>query len=93
MDALMNDSMVKKFATMPFDELLQAAMPAYQHHFTHAEMQELIQFYSTPLGKKLLAEMPAMMAEYLQAATPVMQKWMKAQMADLKASAEKMPGS
>lgn len=88
MDAFMNDSMEKMFQHMPFDELLQAAMPAYQHHFTHGEIQELIQFYSSPLGKKLLAEMPAIMTEYMQAATPVLQKWMKAQMADLQASAE-----
>jgi hypothetical protein len=89
LNAFMDDSVEKMFQNMPFDELMAAAMPAYQHHFTHGEMQELIQFYSSPLGKKLLAEMPAIMTEYMQAATPVIQRWMKSQMADLQVSAER----
>jgi hypothetical protein len=51
-------------------------------------MQELIQFYSSPLGKKLLAEMPAILTEYMQAATPIIQKWTNSQMAGLQATAE-----
>ena len=89
LNAFMNEWVEKMFQNVPFDELMQAAMPAYQHHFTHGEMQELIHFYSSPLGKKLLAEMPAIMTEYMQAATPVIQKWEKEQMADLQARAEK----
>jgi hypothetical protein len=88
LNAFVKDATEKMFQNMPFDELMQAMMPAYQHHFTHGELQELIQFYSTPLGQKLLTEMPAILAEYMQAAAPVIQKWTKAQMADLKASSE-----
>ncbi len=88
LQAFVNDSADKMFQNMPFDELMQAMIPAYQHHFTHGEMQELIQFYSSPLDKKLLAEMPAILTEYMQAATPIIQKWTHSQMADLQVSAE-----
>jgi len=88
LNGFVNDSVEKMFQNMPFDELLEATIPAYQRHFTHGEIQELIQFYSSPLGKKLLTEMPAIMTECMQAATPILQKWTKAQMADLKVNAE-----
>jgi hypothetical protein len=79
--------MKKMIQTMPWDDLMQAMIPAYQHHFTHGEMQELIHFYSTPLGRKVVAEMPAIMTEYMQASTPIMQKWMQNMMTDLQQSA------
>jgi hypothetical protein len=77
----------KMLASMPFDELIQVMIPVYQRHFDHAEMQELIRFYSSPAGKKLLAEMPAIMSEYMEVATPIMQKWMERSMANIKDSA------
>ena len=88
LNGFVNDSAEKMFQNMPFNELMAAMMPAYQHHFTHGEMQELIRFYSSPLGKKLISEMPAIMTEYMQAATPIIQRWMKTEMADLQVSAE-----
>lgn len=88
LNGFVNDSVEKMFQNMPFDELLEATIPAYQHHFTHGEIQGLIQFYSSPLGKKLLKETPAIMTESMQAATPILQRWMKTQMADLQVSTE-----
>jgi len=88
LNAFMNNLTEKMFQNMPFDELMQAMMPAYQRHFTHGEMQGLIQFNSSPLGRKLLTEMPAILTESMQAATPIIQKWTKAQMAELQASIE-----
>ena len=37
-------------------------------------MDNLVAFYSTPTGKKVLAEMPQTMAESMQAMRPVMLK-------------------
>jgi hypothetical protein len=88
LNAFMSDSLEKMFQNMPFDELMQASMPVYQHHFTHGEMQKLIQFYASPVGKKLLAEMPAIISEQMQASAPIIQKWTAAQMADLQVRAE-----
>ena len=42
----------------------------YDKHFSEDEIRSLLQFYSSPVGKKAAAEWPAMMKE-LQAASPV----------------------
>jgi len=43
----------------------------YDKHFTHDEVKEMIQFYTTPLGRKLIQVMPALVQESMQAG----QKW------------------
>jgi uncharacterized protein len=55
------------FADMPVDELLNAMVPIYQKHLTHADVQAVVSFYSSPVGQKLLEETPAMMSEGMQA--------------------------
>jgi hypothetical protein len=65
------DNMVKE---MPFDEMTQAMVPAFLKHFTKGDMDALIAFYSTPTGQKMLRELPAVMAEGMQAMTPIMRK-------------------
>jgi hypothetical protein len=88
LNAFTSDLLDKTLRTMPYDELMQAMVPAYQHHYTHAEIQGLIQFYSSPLGKKMIAEMPGIVAESMQATMPIIQKWQKSQMAELQKSTE-----
>src|SRR5207253_9631981 len=63
---------------MPFEELEQAVVPVYQKHLTKADVDALIAFYSSPTGQKLITEMPAIVAESMQAAYPIMQKRMNA---------------
>jgi hypothetical protein len=65
------DNMMKE---MPFDEMMQAMVPAFQKHFTKGDMDALIAFYSAPTGQKVLKELPAVMAEGMQAMTPIMRK-------------------
>ncbi|MDB5888820.1 MAG: hypothetical protein JWM03_1692, partial [Rhodocyclales bacterium] len=31
-------------------------VPIYQEHFTHSEIKQLLVFYNSPVGKKLIAE-------------------------------------
>jgi len=76
------------FEAMPYDELMQAMVPAYQHHLTHGEIQEIIRFDSSPVGQKMLEELPAIMGESMQAAAPIIQKWMQGRMNELKTSVE-----
>lgn len=47
-------------------ELTERMVPIYQRHFTAADIQGLLKFYRTPLGKKVITEMPATMAEGMQ---------------------------
>jgi hypothetical protein len=49
------------------DELIALVIPIYERHFTHAEVKELIEFYQSPLGQKMLAKMPLVSTECIEA--------------------------
>ena len=71
MSAMMDDM----FANMPMDEMMQAMVPAYQKHLTKGDIDNLVAFYSTPTGEKLLRDMPAIMAESMQDMMPIILKY------------------
>ena len=77
-EAHMNQIMDDMLNTMPLDEMLQAMVPVYQKHFTHGDLEQLTAFYATPVGQKILREMPAISAEAMQSMMPIMQKQMEA---------------
>lgn len=43
--------------------VMEMLVPIYDKHLTHADIKELIAFYETPVGRKLLAVMPLMHQE------------------------------
>jgi hypothetical protein len=93
----MTDDMLKD---MPFDEMMQAMVPAYQKHFTKGDMDALIAFYTAPTGQKILREMPAIMAEAMQAMMPIMRQHMDAvnqriqqEVADMVKKSQKKPAT
>jgi hypothetical protein len=45
------------------DEMVELVIPIYDRHFSLEEVQGLLAFYGTPLGQKLVGEMPAIAAE------------------------------
>jgi hypothetical protein len=53
------------------DELVNLIIPVYDKHLSHAEVKELIRFYETPVGKKMISVMPAITQESMQ----VGQQW------------------
>jgi uncharacterized protein len=59
---------------LPLDEMLDVMIPVYQKHFTRGDIDALIAFYSTPIGQKVIKELPAITAESLQAASGIIQK-------------------
>ncbi len=61
----------------PIDEMMQAMVPAYQKHLTKEDIDNLVAFYSSPTGAKLLREMPAMMAEGMQEMMPILTKYLE----------------
>jgi uncharacterized protein len=69
----MTEDMLKDF---PVEEMLQAMIPVYQKHWTKGDVDAIVAFYSSPTGQKMLQEMPATMAEAMQAIQPIMQKHM-----------------
>jgi hypothetical protein len=47
-------------------QLTDRMIPVYQKHFTAQEVAGLLKFYRSPLGQKVIAEMPETMAEGMQ---------------------------
>ena len=50
-----------------FDELVELTIPIYEKHFTHDDIKQMIAFYQSPIGKKLLKKMPVIMQESMTA--------------------------
>ena len=69
----MMDDLMKN---MPMDEIELAMIPAYQRHFTHGDIEAMNAFYSSPVGQKVLEELPAVMQEGSQAAMPILTKYL-----------------
>ena len=65
-DAAMDD--------MPLDEMLNAVVTVYQRHFSKSDIEELIRFYSSPVGQKVLREQPQLMQESMQAGADIQRK-------------------
>lgn len=87
----MTDELTK---SMPIDEIMQAMIPAYQRHFTHGDIEGMNAFYSSPVGQKVLEELPAVMQEGMRAAMPILSnylsQWQEKMKHDL-APAQKSP--
>ena len=73
-EAQMNKTVDDMMSTMPMDEIMQAMVPVYQKHFTKQNVDDLIAFYSSPTGQKVMKEMPGIMAEAMQTMMPIMTK-------------------
>jgi hypothetical protein len=48
-------------------QLLDQMVPIYQKHFTAADVAGLLKFYKSPLGQKVITQMPVTMAEGMKA--------------------------
>jgi hypothetical protein len=49
------------------DQLIGTMVPVYQKHFTAEDIEGLQKFYASPLGQKVITEMPVTLAEGTQA--------------------------
>jgi hypothetical protein len=74
-DAHFKKAMDDLIKNMPIDEISQAMIPAYQQHFTKSDIEAMNAFYSSPVGQKVLEELPAVMQEGMQAAMPILSKY------------------
>jgi uncharacterized protein len=89
-DARMRKWIDDLMRNMPVDEMEQAMIPAYQKHFTHGDIEAMNAFYSSPVGQKVLHELPDVMQEGMQAMRPALNKyvedWKRRMMEDFKNS-------
>lgn len=73
----MMDTMFKEY---PINGILDDMVPVYQKHLTKSDLDGLITFYSSPLGQKVLREMPEMTKEAMQVSYAHIQKNMEQMM-------------
>ena len=97
-DAHMKKAMDDLVKNMPMDDIVQAMIPAYQKHFTKGDIEAMTAFYSSPVGQKVLEELPAVIQEGNQAAMPLVSQYltewrgrMEKEMKDLEAQTPKTP--
>ncbi len=67
------DKIMKEFSV---SDMLDDMIPVYQKHLSKSDVDEMIKFYSTPTGQKILRELPAMTGEGIQAMQPRLHKLM-----------------
>ena len=67
--------MDEMLGNMPWDDMMQAMVPVYQKHFSKGDLDNLVAFYTSPTGAKLLRDMPSIMAEAMQNMMPIMTKY------------------
>jgi hypothetical protein len=77
-------------ADMPLDEMIEAIVPIYRRHLSKSDVEEVIRFYSSTVGQKLLREQPQMIQEGMQAGVEIQQKRMDQMMAKIRERTEKM---
>jgi hypothetical protein len=75
-DQQFKKSMGDMIKDMPADQIVQAMIPAYQAHFTHGDIEAMNTFYSSPVGQRVLQELPAVTQEGMQAAMPILVKYL-----------------
>jgi hypothetical protein len=75
-DAHFKKAMDEMIKGMPVDDITQAMIPAYQKHFTKGDIEAMNAFYSSPVGQKVLQELPVVVQEGSQAAMPILSKYL-----------------
>ncbi len=76
-DARMRKWIDDLMTNMPMDEMEESMIPPYQKHFTHGDIEAMNAFYSSPVGQKVLRELPDVMQEGMQAMRPTLNKYIE----------------
>ncbi|HZQ94462.1 MAG TPA: DUF2059 domain-containing protein [Candidatus Sulfotelmatobacter sp.] len=75
-DSVFKGAMDDLIKGMPSDEIVQAMIPAYQKHFTKSDIEAMNAFYSSPVGQKVLEQLPSVLQEGNQAAMPILSRYL-----------------
>jgi hypothetical protein len=86
LDAMIGDL----YENYPVDQILGDMVPVFQKHLTKSDLESVVVFYSSPVGKKLMQEMPAMTEEAMQIASSRIQEDNEAIMRRLEERIQKM---
>jgi hypothetical protein len=83
LDKLNKELYVKIMNSDLLSNLVEAMIPAYQRRFTHADVDAIINFYSSPVGQKLLHEQPQIMQEVMSKVMSATQQQMQTVLKDM----------
>lgn len=86
LDAMIGDL----YENYPVDQILGDMVPVYQKHLTKSDIDAVLAFYTSPVGQKLMQEMPAMTEEAMQIASSRLQEDNEAIMRRLEERIQKM---
>ena len=75
-DAHMKTAMDDLVKHMPLDDMVEAMIPAYQKHFTKGDIEAMNAFYSSPVGQKVLEQLPSVLQEGNAAMLPIISKYL-----------------
>ncbi|GAA0586898.1 DUF2059 domain-containing protein [Rhizomicrobium electricum] len=59
-------AIVKEEFTKAVPGMIEETTKLYARHFSESEMRDMIAFYASPTGKRVVSEMPALMRESMQ---------------------------
>ena len=85
-DLLLQEILLQRFEQL-VPTFLDLNAREFARHFTAAELKQLAEFYSTPLGAKVSAEMPEIQQEIMVSIQPLMLKVVAGVVQDLKSKA------
>jgi len=71
---MVNEEMAQALGPAAMQEMMEATVPVYQRHLSRADLKAMVDFYSSPVGKKILREQPAMVQESMQAASGIQER-------------------
>ena len=71
------------------DDLVKAVIPVYQRNLTEEDIQAALTFYKSPSGQRLLAKLPAITQQSMQAGQQWGQELAQRALAKLKAEQQK----
>jgi hypothetical protein len=74
MDHIVDTALNSALSDETIDEMINALVPIYQKHFSKADLDGILAFYTSPVGQKLQSEQPALMQESMQASTDIIAK-------------------
>jgi uncharacterized protein len=78
------------YENYPVDRILGDMVPVYQKHLSKSDIDGVLVFYTSPVGQKLMREMPAMTEEAMQIASSRLQEDNEAIMRRLEDRIQKM---
>lgn len=73
------------------DDLSSLAIPIYAKHFTDREIDALLEFYRTPVGRSIVSKMPKVMQESMAAGQAWGRDLMQEVLRDLQADGYEVP--